>query len=100
MKKESAEIDLRIPADGALVVPKEVLNRLNVRVGDRVHLQVTTNVLSRDLKQRNVTEQEIERIAGVQLEPRENVVRFLATESRLSGNRGFIRRAGGLRGRR
>ena len=100
MKKERVEVDLRIEENGTLVIPKEILNRLNVGRKDKVHIRVTTNILSRQLKQRNVTEEEIERIASVQMEPRENVAKFLATELRFSGNREFARRARGLRGGR
>lgn len=100
MNKESAEIDLRIPADGTLVIPKGVVNRLNVKAGEKVHVRVTTSILSGKLKQQNVSEEEIERISAVQMEPRDNVIKFLATESRLSGNRAFSRRAEGLRGKR
>lgn len=99
MKKESAEVDLKIPESGELLIPVEVLNRLNVGRGSNVHVRVTASTLSGHLKRRNVTEEEIEHIASLQLEPRENVVKFLATESVLSGDTGFKRRAQALRGR-
>lgn len=99
MKRESAEIDLKIPDMGNLLIPAGVLNRLKVSRGDKVHIKVTTSVLSVQLKQRNVTEEEIEHIAALQIEPKENVIKCLATESRFSRNKGFKRRAHGLRGK-
>jgi antitoxin component of MazEF toxin-antitoxin module len=99
VKRESAEIDLRILDGGDLLIPAEVLNRLNVSRGNKVHIKVSTSVLSGQLKQRNVTEEEIEHIAALQFEPKENVIKCLATESRFSENKGFKRRAQGLRGK-
>jgi len=100
VKKESAEIDLKVNAGGDLLIPAEVLNRLNVGRGGRIHIRLTTSALSGELRRRDVTEEEIERIAAVQLEPRENVVKFLATESKLSRNAHFKRRAQQVRGER
>ena len=97
MKKVSAELDGRVSEKGELLIPWTALSRLNVRPGRKVHIRVTTNDLSQQLKRRNVTEEEIERIAALQLEPRENVARFLATESTLSGAVGFKRRAQEMR---
>ncbi|HTP13228.1 MAG TPA: hypothetical protein VMM37_06340 [Bacteroidota bacterium] len=74
------------------MIPKEALRRLTIEKGASVHVRLTPNVLSGNLKARKVTEKEIERIAALQLEPRENVVRFLSTESVLSGNKVFLKR--------
>ena len=93
MKRASAEIDMRIPPEGSLMIPKRILKRLNVDGGTKVHIRITGGMLSSSLKRRNVTEEEIDQIAFVQMEPRENVVRFLVAESRFSGNAAFKRRA-------
>ena len=100
MNKESVEFDLKISVDGELLIPKNVLRRLSVQQGSQVHVRVTTNKLTDKLKARNVTEEEVETISALQLEPRENVVKFLATESVLSGNRRFLDRVRQLRSRR
>ncbi len=92
MSGESVEINLKVESDGDLVIPKAALHRLNIREGASIHIRLTPTVLSGKLKARNVTEGEVETIAALQLEPRENVVRFLATESALSGNKGFLKR--------
>jgi hypothetical protein len=99
MKTESAEIDLKVTDGGDLVIPAGVLNRLNLRRGEKVHIRVTTSKLSGELKRRNVTEEEIQRITALQLEPRENVIKFLSTESSFSRKARFKRRAHELRGR-
>ncbi len=93
MKKESAEIDVRVSSDGTLTIPKRILKRLNIDRGGKVRVRISSDVLSSRLQRKNVTEEEIDRIAAVQLEPRQNVVRFLAAESRLSRNTAFKHRA-------
>lgn len=100
MSKESVEIDLKIADDGELSIPKSVLQRLRVQQGSQVHVRLTTNRLSDTLKARNVTEEEVETIAALQLEPRDNVVKFLATESHFAGNSRFLSRVRKLRSRR
>ena len=92
MKKEDVEIDLTM-AGGDLLIPAAVLKRLNADPGGRIHVRLTSTILSGELKRRNVTEEEIEEIAALQLEPRENVVKFLSTESKFASNAHFKRRA-------
>ena len=99
MKTESAEFGAKVTDSGNLVIPAGVLNRLNLRRGEKVHIRVTTSRLSSELRRRNVTEEEIERITALQLEPRENVIKFLATESSFSRKARFKSRAHELRGR-
>lgn len=99
MKRESVEIDLRIPEHGDLLIPMDALKRLNSRRTGRVNVRLTAANLSGHLRRQRVTEDEIEQIAAVQLEPRENVIRFLTSESTLSGNQGFKRRAQEVRGK-
>lgn len=92
-------MDAAVTVGGDLLIPADVLSRLNTGHGDRVHIRVTTSILSGELKRRNVTEEEIERIVALQLEPRENVVKFLTTESKFSRNARFKRRAQIQRGK-
>ncbi len=100
MNKESVEFDLKAVPNADVVVPKSVLHRLNIRKGTMVHVRLTAMQLTGKLRKRNVTEEEIERISALQLEPRENVVRFLATESVLAGNKRFRGWFTALRSRR
>ncbi len=100
MSKESVEFDLRVTDDGGLLIPKSVVDRLRVGKGSHLHVRLTTKKLTEQLKTRNVTEEEIESIASLQLEPREHVVKFLSTESELSGNNRFLARVRNLGGQR
>ena len=97
MRKESVEIALKLEKSGDLVIPAGALERLNQKNGARVRVRVMSDDLSADLRKRNVSEEEIERVAILQLEPRENVLRFLATEGSMAGKSGFKKRAGVLR---
>jgi len=100
VKKASTEFELKVGVSGDLHIPPAVLNRLRLGWGDKVHVRLTSRVLSGELRRRNVTEEEIERIAAVQLEPRENVIKFLRTESKFSGSTRFKNRAQHLRSKR
>ncbi|MGB2867487.1 MAG: hypothetical protein WBD36_03475 [Bacteroidota bacterium] len=91
--QQSAEIALRIDRNGVLTVPAETLARLKARAGSTVHVRLTVDVVSKSLAKRTVTEEEIESIGRLQLEPRENVIKFLVAEGMLAGNRGFRDRA-------
>lgn len=95
---QRAEFDLMVAEDGSVVIPSEQLKRLNLNPGSNVKLHLKGQTLSEELKQHGVTDDEIERIASLQLEPIENVIRFLLTESSQSTNLEFKKRARGLRG--
>ena len=90
---QSIELDIRVDKKGALVVPAETLSQLKTRSGSVVRVRLTVDVISKSLAKRTVTEEEIESIGRLQLEPRENVIRFLMAEGVLAGNRGFKGRA-------
>jgi hypothetical protein len=98
VKSASTEIELKVGENGDLHIPSAILHRLRVGLGNKVHVRLTSTVLSGELRRRNVTEGEIERIAAIQLEPRDNVVKFLTTESKFAGNQRFKRRAKKMRG--
>jgi antitoxin component of MazEF toxin-antitoxin module len=100
LKKESVDLELNVSPEGDVHVPAAAVRALAVGKGSKVHVRVTAEMLTANLKKRKVSEEEIRSIAAVQLEPRSNVVKFLATESVFSGNKEFGRRARGLRSRR
>lgn len=91
--KDSVEFEATIDQRGVVRVPTEMLERLTVRGGAKVMVRITAEKISDALKKRTVTEEEIDRISKLQMEPRENVVKFLTTEGALSKNRGFMNRA-------
>ena len=71
-----------------------------IKPGSRVTIRLTDGVVSNQLRERRVTEDEIEHISSLQLELRENVIRFLEAEGALSNDRLFVKRAAGITGRR
>ena len=91
--QQSVELDLRLGRNGALTVPAETMARLKARTGSTIRVRLTVDVVSKSLAKRTVTEEEIELIGRLQLEPRENVIKFLMAEGMLAGNRGFKNRA-------
>lgn len=77
---KSVEFETVLGDKGGLVVPAALLKHHGLKGGTKVHVRLTEHALSSRLHRRGVTEEEIERIAGLQLEPREQVVKFLLSE--------------------
>ena len=84
------EFEAKVTAEGTIVIPRHVAKTLEA--GTAVVIRLTKGGISNSLRDRGVTEDEIEHIAALQLEPRENVVRFLQTEGTLSTGHAFQRR--------
>jgi bifunctional DNA-binding transcriptional regulator/antitoxin component of YhaV-PrlF toxin-antitoxin module len=89
---EILELDVRVEPDGRAIIPAGRLNRLGLKPGSRLRVKLIPIVLSRDLVQRDVTEDEIEHISLFQLEPRQNVLKFLGSEGALSADKKFRHR--------
>ena len=68
--------------------------------GKRVTVRLTDGVVSSLLRGRGVTEALIEQISEMQLEPRENVIKFLEAECALVGAKTFRQRSARLIGRK
>lgn len=81
---ESVEFEGKIDGEGKIAVPASV--RLKMGTGS-VHVTLTAKALADQLHRRNVTEAEIARIGEVQLESREQVVKFLLAEGALPAGR-------------
>lgn len=88
------EFESEVGNDGAIRMPLPVLRQFGT--GGRVTVRVTKGTVASKLRDRNVTEAEIENISICQLERRENVVEFLHAEGELRGKEGFARRAAAL----
>ncbi len=71
------EFEADLTEHGTIQVPAPLARGL--APGARLTVRVTRGVVG-TLRSRGVSEEEIERIAQHQLEPRENVVRFLGAE--------------------
>ena len=80
--RESVEFESLIEASGTIVIPPYVVEEFG-RVGRTVHVRLTAHTISAGLKERDVDEEEIERIAAIQLESRGQVVKFLLSEGAL-----------------
>ena len=72
-----------------IAIPGHVLRAF--APGSTVTVRLTPGAVGGGLRRRGVTEDEIERISARQLEPRENVVRFLGTEGSLGSSARFRR---------
>jgi hypothetical protein len=87
----NVEFDGEVDAEGRLLLPRHVLERLP---GDRrVTVRVTLGEVSKRLRSRGVTEEEIEEITMQQHEQRDRVVVFLDTEGVLQADTDFAGRA-------
>lgn len=93
-----AEFDATVGEGGAIRIPGPLARRF--RRGTRVTLRLVDGTVSRILRARGVTEEEVEGIALLQLEERASVIAFLQSEGALGGDGSFARRASGARGGR
>ena len=87
----SVEFEAEIGPDGTIKTPAAIAKKL--KGVDRVTIRMTEGVVSKALQRRRVTENEIEQVAELQLEQRENVICFLESEGALADNKFFLRRA-------
>jgi len=89
-KASANEFEAVIDSEGKIAVP----NHLAVQFGGkRLQVRLISTEISGALKDRSVTEEEVERIAAMQLESRDQVIAFLLSEGSLRNNRGFRRRS-------
>ena len=95
--KAILELDVRVESDGTATIPARHLERLRIGPGSRLRVKLIPRKLSRELVHRGVTEEEIDQIGSLQLEPRENVVAFLSSEGTLMADKKFLRRVRNLR---
>lgn len=89
-KHASNEFEALIDDDGRITVPVEIAEQF---AGRRLHVRLHREEISVGLREKRVTEEEVERIARVQLESREQVLKFLLGEGMLKHDTAFIRRA-------
>ncbi len=89
-KKSSNEFEAQIDGDGKIAVPSALLKRF---AGKKLHVRLSKEEVAAELQEKNVTEEEIERISNVQLESREQVVKSLLSEGVLKNDKAFMRRA-------
>lgn len=88
----TAPVVATVRRDGTIELGATTVQRMGFRPGDRVSVRVSDAALSRRLAALGVTENEVDTIAAMQLEPREQVARFLAAEGSLAKRAAFRRR--------
>jgi hypothetical protein len=93
-KKSNDEFEATIDQEGKIAVPHELALRLS---GTKLHVRLSREELVSELRERSVTEEEVEMIARRQLESRDQVVKFLLTEGVLRTRRAFAPRKRGKR---
>ncbi len=81
-----------VAAEGSISVDPGALRRIGLQKGTKIDLEVVVGAVPKALQRRGVTEAEIDRIASVQVEERENVLDFLESEGSLAGSKSFARR--------
>lgn len=90
--RQSVEFESSIDGHGRITIPPLILAQLG-KASRPLRVRLTSKVISSALQRRDVNEEEIERIAALQLETREQVVRFLLSEGALRRNKALKRRA-------
>jgi hypothetical protein len=95
----SSPVVVSVRQDGTIQVPAVTVQRMGFAPGDRVSVRVSNAALSRRLLDLGVTEVEVDTIAERQLEPRENVAKFLSAEGALSDSAAFRKRLNAWRSR-
>jgi hypothetical protein len=82
---ETVEFDAVVDDQEKIAIPRHALRDLGSGVGKRVRVRLNRHD---ELLHRNaVTEEEVEQITRLQLEPREQVVKFLLAEGALRKQR-------------
>jgi len=79
-QSRSVEFEGVIDEHGKIAVPKALLKRCETGTGGKVHVRLTGTLISAELKDRRVSGEEIEQIASLQRESRDQVVKFLLSE--------------------
>ena len=82
-KRNPLEFDSHLDSQGKIAVPRDAVRLLGP--GARVRVRLTRSALASLLKRRNVSLQEVDRIAALQLEMPEHVASFLLSEGALLG---------------
>lgn len=87
--RKATEFISVVDEQGRISIPEDVLRQ----VEGRVHVRLSPVHLSAQLHEKGVSEEEVEHLGAVQLESREQVVKFLLSEGALSGAAVFRMRA-------
>ena len=95
----SFDFEAMIDGDGRIEIPADVLDRLGSGAGTLMRVRLVPARIAAALERKNVTPEEVDRIAGLQLESREQVMAFLLAEGALACAGGATRRKKGRKRR-
>ena len=90
----AVEFEATIDEEGVVHIPAAIASTLHK--GKRYTVRIIKGSIPRSLSLRGISEDDVECMAMIQLESREDILRFLHAESSLSDNRMFRRRAGNV----
>ena len=93
----SVQFEAEFTAEGTIKIPAALARTL--KPGDKVTVRLTNGIVSKALRDRRVTEDEIEHISALQLEQRDHVIQFLSEEGIMAANTSFVKRAKALTGK-
>ena len=83
---ETPDFCTEVSAQGSVLVPASYLSSVGFSAGAKVSIRVSELAVSEDLRERGITNEEVDRIGHTQLEARENVLEFLSSEGSLASN--------------
>jgi hypothetical protein len=89
----SEEFEGSVDRNGMIRLPEHVHDLLKRHHIGKVHVRLRVSTVAGVLRGLGVSEEEIDRIASVQLEPQDQVVKFLLAEGRLKAKRGRLEKA-------
>ncbi|HAP34847.1 MAG TPA: hypothetical protein DCQ28_02480 [Bacteroidetes bacterium] len=89
--KHSIQFEAEVDRNGKVTFSKPVFE-LQMKPGEKVTVNIFGGVLSKQLTKLNVTETEIEQIGKTQLEDRQHVMTFLASQGAMNKNKDFAGR--------
>lgn len=87
--RKAAEFISVVDEHGRIRIPDDVRRQ----VESKVHVRLSSVHLAAQLREKGVSEDEVEHLGAVQLESREQVVKFLLSEGVLSHASSFKKRA-------
>ncbi len=88
-RHQQEEFEIIADGSGSFRIPADIIRRL--RPGGHYIVRLSEGKLHPRLRRHGVTESEIEQITRLQMEERENVVRFLESEGAMAGDRSLAR---------
>lgn len=87
----SIQFEAQVDSEGIIVIPRAIAKKL--KKGKPITVRLTEGVIPNKLRERSVTEDELEFIAGLQMERREDIICFLESEGILGRDKKFIDRS-------